>query len=370
MESLAIFSDSSLERVLLIPVSILIYMSSSSWVIVANQQLIKEVGFPFPVLLSAFGAFSSATVAHLSVYADVVSIRKETLEYATGKNWRQNVLPVALCQAATLALGNASYLYFGLGMVQMLKAGTPIFVLLTLVMLRLERPSLITAFFVSLITLGTLVTAGTTPQWDATGLCFSVGAMVTEALRVGLTQFLLKSCKFSVTEGQYILAPTVSIALLLASACIEGKDLNFQAVEKVFEYPHLFVMAAGLGTAVNYSSYWVIKTCGALTLKVVTTLRNIALVLYGAFGLGEALSESQVWGYALTLLGFVGYTYFSSPGKEAQVKPETSGKKSLRGWRPACWRGKISRPICVKIRIKHSSFMDVVVIYLAGMVTP
>lgn len=334
MESLAIFSDSSLERVLLIPVSILIYMSSSSWVIVANQQLIKEVGFPFPVLLSAFGAFSSATVAHLSVYADVVSIRKETLEYATGKNWRQNVLPVALCQAATLALGNASYLYFGLGMVQMLKAGTPIFVLLTLVMLRLERPSLITAFFVSLITLGTLVTAGTTPQWDATGLCFSVGAMVTEALRVGLTQFLLKSCKFSVTEGQYILAPTVSIALLLASACIEGKDLNFQAVEKVFEYPHLFVMAAGLGTAVNYSSYWVIKTCGALTLKVVTTLRNIALVLYGAFGLGEALSESQVWGYALTLLGFVGYTYFSSPGKEAQVKPETSGKKRLRGWRP------------------------------------
>ena len=127
MESLAIFSDSSLERVLLIPVSILIYMSSSSWVIVANQQLIKEVGFPFPVLLSAFGAFSSATVAHISVYADVVSIRKETLEYATGKNWRQNVLPVALCQAATLALGNASYLYFGLGMVQMLKAGTPIF---------------------------------------------------------------------------------------------------------------------------------------------------------------------------------------------------------------------------------------------------
>jgi len=312
MENFGIFTDSSLEQVVLIPVSVFVYMASSSWVIIANQQLINQAGFPFPVLLSAFGAIASAGVAHVSVKSEIVSIKKETLDFASGPKWFRNVLPVALCQAGTLALGNASYLYFGLGMVQMLKAGTPLFVLLTLVMLRLETPSLITTFFVSLITVGTFITAGTAPQWDPTGICLSIGAMVTEALRVGLTQFLLKSCQFSVTEGQYILSPTVSIALLVASACIEGKNLKYEVLGKVFEYPHLFLMAAGLGTAVNYSSYWVIKTCGALTLKVVTTLRNIAIVLYSAFGLGEALTATQGAGYSLTLLGFVGYTYFSA----------------------------------------------------------
>lgn len=305
-------SNAALMRALMIPTSCLVYMSSSSWVILANQQLIKEAGFPFPILLSALGTLASASTAHLSVRLNLASMRTEALSYLRGNDYLYHVVPVALCQAGTLALGNATYLHFGVGMVQMLKAGTPIFVLLTLVMLRLESPSMIRTMFVSLITVGTFITAGTTPQWNWTGLTLSLGAMITEALRVGLTQFLLRSCKFSVTEGQYVLAPTVSLALLVASLTIEGQDvLSIEALSKVIEYPHLFLFAACLGTVVNYSSYLVIKSCGALSLKVVTTLRNIALVVYGAFVLGEPVTSSQGAGYTLALVGFVGYSYYS-----------------------------------------------------------
>ncbi|CAL1126405.1 unnamed protein product [Cladocopium goreaui] len=67
------------------------------------------------------------------------------------------------------------------------------------------------------------------------------------------------------------------------------------------------------------SGYLVIKSCGALSLKVVTTLRNIALVVYGAFVLGEPVTSSQGAGYTLALVwhladlrvGFVGYSYYS-----------------------------------------------------------
>eukprot|EP00435_Cladocopium_sp_Y103_P062693 s718_g24.t1 len=76
-------------------------------------------------------------------------------------------------------------------------------------------------------------------------------------------------------------------------------------------------------------SYLVIKSCGALSLKVVTTLRNIALVVYGAFVLGEPVTSSQGAGYTLALVGFVGYSYYSGApaGKVSdyvQVSPSQS----------------------------------------------
>ena len=43
-------------------------------------------------------------------------------------------------------------------------------------------------------------------------------AEVTEAVRLVLTQFLLKNLKFGVVEGQYVLAPASAFWLFLASA--------------------------------------------------------------------------------------------------------------------------------------------------------
>ncbi|CAE7253537.1 unnamed protein product [Symbiodinium sp. CCMP2456] len=313
MSMLRTASISRVATALAIPVSCLVYMLSSSWVILANQRLITEAGFPFPILLSAFGTFASAATAHLSVLAGLTTVRKEASALMTGKSWFYSVVPVALCQASTLAFGNATYLFLGIGSTQMLKAGTPICILLVLVALRLESPSLGSCCCVCLITVGTFITAAISPEWNVGGLSCSVAAMITEALRIGLTQFLLRTCKFSVTEGQYVLAPTVSAALLSASLAMESqKLLEVDVLDKLFKYPHLFLFAAGLGTVVNYSSYMVIKSCGALSLKIVTTFRNVSLVAYGAMMLGEPIKPKHVTGYALALVGFLGYTYFGN----------------------------------------------------------
>eukprot|EP00931_Biecheleriopsis_adriatica_P067532 TRINITY_DN41651_c0_g1_i1.p1 TRINITY_DN41651_c0_g1~~TRINITY_DN41651_c0_g1_i1.p1 ORF type:complete len:347 (+),score=66.00 TRINITY_DN41651_c0_g1_i1:17-1057(+) len=322
--------DVSLVRVLLILLSCLVYISSSSWVIITNQRLIKEVGFPYPVLLSALGTMASAATAHLTSAVGLTQVRPEAASFRKGDSWLRNVVPVALCQAATLASGNAMYVHLGVGFTQMLKAGTPIFVLAVLVFMRLEPPSAAKFFFVGLITVGTLITAATTPEFSSTGLMYGVFAMVTEALRVGLTQFVLKSCKFSVTEGQYVLSPSVSLALLLAALPLELRAaLQPDALWKVAEHPYLFMMAAGLGILVNYSSYWVIKTCGALTLKVVSIVRNIALIVYSCLVLGEAVDEKQGLGYSIALVGFIGYTCLGNRATSPTSTPTGTHVKAM-----------------------------------------
>lgn len=48
-----------------------------------------------------------------------IELRKESV--VNPSFWMQRVLPVGACHAATLAFGNAQYLYMGIAMIQFLK---------------------------------------------------------------------------------------------------------------------------------------------------------------------------------------------------------------------------------------------------------
>jgi hypothetical protein len=50
----------------------------------------------------------------------------------------QNVVPVGVCQAATLALGNSVYMFLTVSFIQMLKAFTPVMVLAVGVLFQVE----------------------------------------------------------------------------------------------------------------------------------------------------------------------------------------------------------------------------------------
>lgn len=49
------------------------------------------------------------------------------------------IVPLGLCSAGTMALGNTVYLYLDVAMVEMLKSCCPVFVFLVAVSLKLER---------------------------------------------------------------------------------------------------------------------------------------------------------------------------------------------------------------------------------------
>lgn len=64
-----------------------------------------------------------------------------------------------------------------------------------------------------------------------------------------------------------------------------------------------------LGVAVNMLAYLIIKNAGSLTFKIIMTLRNIGLVVYGMIVFGELVPAKEWAGYIVTLIGFAGYNY-------------------------------------------------------------
>lgn len=59
----------------------------------------------------------------------------------------------------------------------------------------------------------------------------------------------------------------------------------------------------------NLLAFGVIKLTGSLTQKVLGTVKNVMLVLFSVFVMGEEVSWRQALGYQVSLMGFCWYQY-------------------------------------------------------------
>ena len=282
------------------------YMFIGPGLILLNKYILSSLDFPYPMFLSGLGVLVSGLVAQLIVRMGYVVLqRKEQVE---GMLWYKRVLPVGLAHAGTLAFGNIVYLFLSVGFIQMLKSFTPVIILLTGYFAKIENPNQTTILSVLIISLGTAATCTFTADANITGLLIMLMAEATEAIRLLMTQFLLQNLKFGVVEGQYVLAPASAFWLFLASAVFELNTMvEKNAFMIILRNPITFLLASGLGLAVNFLSYFVIQATSSLTMKVLGTARNVLTILLGVLFYGETVSINEGLGYSLALVGFAGY---------------------------------------------------------------
>ena len=62
-----------------------------------------------------------------------------------------------------------------------------------------------------------------------------------------------------------------------------------------------------MGLGVNYLIYLVIQATSSLTMKVLSTIRNIGIIFIGVAAYGEIVTMNQGLGYTVALIGFAGY---------------------------------------------------------------
>lgn len=298
--------------------------------ILLNKFILHNLDFPYPMFLSGLGVLFSGIVAQLIVRFGFVTLnRKEAVE---GVLWYKRVLPVGLAHAGTLAFGNTVYLLLNVGFIQMLKSFTPVIIMLTAYIARIETPNTPVVYSILVISLGTAATCSFTPQLSLIGLFVMFLAEATEAIRLVLTQFLLKNLKFGVVEGQYVLAPASAFWLFLASAIYEFPSMiKADAFSIILLNPFTFIAASSMGLGINFLSYLVIQSTSSLTMKVLGTVRNIFTILLGVLFYGEVIGLQESTGYAIALLGFAAYNAAKSGYWDKEDVPTKGETMSLVG---------------------------------------
>ena len=84
---------------------VLVFMVVGPALMILNKEILDVVQFRYPILVSCLGLVASAFFTHILRAVGMLQLQYEsTIDF---KFWLTKCLPVGMCHAATLALGNA-----------------------------------------------------------------------------------------------------------------------------------------------------------------------------------------------------------------------------------------------------------------------
>jgi hypothetical protein len=191
----------------------------------------------------------------------------------TGRVYVRAIVPIGLFFSLSLICGNLTYLYLSVAFIQMLKATTPVAVLLSSWVMGIASPNLKVLLNVSAIVVGVILASFGEIKFVWIGFIYQVGGIVFEAIRLNLVQALLSS-------AEYKMDPLVSLYYFAPiCAVMNGLVALFWEIPKV-TLPEIYHV--GLG------NFFINGLCAFLL--------NVSVVF-----LVRITRSPEIWDHALTI---------------------------------------------------------------------
>ncbi|KXZ49625.1 hypothetical protein GPECTOR_20g482 [Gonium pectorale] len=260
----------------------------------------------------------------------------------SARHYVARVLPTGFFMALTFTTGNMGYLHLTVAFVQMLKAFCPVVTMLLLFATRLESPSGRLGAAVGAIAAGVALASYGELNLSLVGLSAMLVSVVAESVRLVMTQHLLAAgggAQLHPLEGLFYISSACMAVLAAQAAATEwprlaaaGADGGGNGWGALAAHPGAFASAAGCGFAVNLLAIAVIKLASSLTLKVLGTVKDAALVSIGILFLHERVTRLQLVGYAISMAGFLAYNVIKAQqGQQGQGQQGGQGSLGAGG---------------------------------------
>ncbi|KAH7064438.1 triose-phosphate transporter family-domain-containing protein [Paraphoma chrysanthemicola] len=325
------------------------WITLSSSTIVFNKYILDTAKFHFPIFLTTWHLiFATVMTQFLARFTSVLDSRKKVP--MTGRVYLRAIVPIGLFFSLSLICGNQAYLYLSVAFIQMLKATTPVAVLLATWTLGIKEPNMKTLGNVSFIVIGVVIASMGEIQFVMIGFLFQVGGIIFEAVRLVMVERLLSSAEFKMDPlvSLYYYAP--------ACACMNGFVLLFTelpvlTMEDIYRVGGLTLFANALvAFLLNVSVVFLIGRTSSLVLTLSGVLKDILLVFASMFLFKDPVTLLQAFGYSIALGGLV---YYKLGGEKLK---EFLGQGSMK-WQEFGHTRPVLRKLMVFAAVVMSMFM-------------
>lgn len=325
------------------------WITLSSSTIVFNKYILDTAKFHFPIFLTTWHLiFATIMTQFLARFTTILDSRKKVP--MTGRVYLRAIVPIGLFFSLSLICGNQAYLYLSVAFIQMLKATTPVAVLLATWSLGIKEPNMKTLGNVSFIVIGVVIASMGEIQFVMIGFLFQVGGIIFEAVRLVMVERLLSSAEFKMDPlvSLYYYAP--------ACACMNGFVLLFTelpvlTMEDVYRVGGLTLFANALvAFLLNVSVVFLIGKTSSLVLTLSGVLKDILLVFASMFLFKDPVTLLQAFGYSIALGGLI---YYKLGGEKLK---EFLGQGSMK-WQEFGHTRPVLRKLMVFAAVVMSMFM-------------
>ena len=212
------------------------------------------------------------------------------------------IVPVSLCFAVSLVLANKSYIYLSVSYIQMLKAFTPVAVLIFSFFSGLEKTSCTELYIVTVICIGVAMTSVGETYFSWLGFTFQSLAILAESTRLVLVNLLLKNLKLDPLSSLYYIAPLCATFIGMACLIFEAGSLPFERMMTI-EFIFIMIINGLVSFTLNVAVVLLISNTSALVLTLAGIVKDIMLVLLSVLIFGSPVTLLQYVGYGVALLG-------------------------------------------------------------------
>ncbi|KAL9602694.1 MAG: hypothetical protein Q9219_001684 [cf. Caloplaca sp. 3 TL-2023] len=299
-----------------------VWITLSSSIIWFNKWILDDGGFHYPVTLTCWHlTFATIMTQLMSRTTTLLDGRKNVK--MTGKIYLRAIVPIGAFFSLSLICGNITYLYLGVAFIQMLKATTPVAVLLASWAVGTEKASMATFAKVALIVIGVVIASFGEIEFVLIGFMFQLGGIVFEALRLVMVQKLLSSAEYKMDPlvSLYYFAPVCAIMNFCVAAVVELPHIKMAELYLV-GLPTFFVNAC-VAFALNVSVVFLIGRTSSLVLTLCGVLKDILLVIAAVVFRSEPVTGLQVFGYSIALAGLI---YFKLGAETLKAKLSDAGR--------------------------------------------
>ena len=286
-----------------------VFAISGPLLIILNNHIYNNLMLQYPITISSLGVWGSLFIGHVCVKTGLWRVNQRM----TLSQWTFQIIPVALCSALTMVLGNAVYMHLSVSFTQMLKALSPAYIVLMMCLFKLRPPTSLSS--VGVICLGTAIAAFGELKFSLVGVLLQSCAEMMEATKVVLLQKMMGSDKLTPKEAIYYIYPVTGFIQLILAVVFERSIFSDASVAIILKSWYVFIAAVILGFIVNFAGSAVIQLTSGLTFKLIGIVRNNMLLLISLVILGDNTTLIQVVGYVISAIGFATYTLSELPQK-------------------------------------------------------
>ncbi|KAH7040518.1 triose-phosphate transporter family-domain-containing protein [Microdochium trichocladiopsis] len=282
------------------------WISLSSSVILFNKWILDSLDFRYPVVLTTYHlSFATVATQLLARYTKVLDGRKNVK--MTGRVYLRAIVPIGIFFSLSLICGNLTYLYLSVSFIQMLKATTPVAVLLSSWVMGIAAPNLKLLLNVSAIVIGVVIASFGEIKFVWIGFFYQLGGIIFEAIRLNLVQALLSSAEYKMDPlvSLYYFAPICAGMNGVVALIWEVPRVTMSEVYNV----GLFVFFINGLTAflLNVSVVFLIGKTSSLVMTLCGVLKDVLLVFASMMIWGHPVTGLQFFGYSIALGGMVYY---------------------------------------------------------------
>ncbi|KAJ8503477.1 hypothetical protein ONZ45_g10834 [Pleurotus djamor] len=288
---------------MIIPVWIVL----SSVVIIYNNHVYNTLNFKYPVFLVTwhltFAAIGTRVLQRTTPLLDGVRDVNMTKDM-----FIKSILPIGILFSGSLILSNTAYLYLSVSYIQMLKAFTPVAILLISWAFRISEPNRKLGLIVLAISVGVALASHGELRFNIIGFITQAAAVGFEASRLVMIQILLHGLKMDPLVSLHYYAPVCAAINLLFLPFTEGLEPFFEIARLG---PFILLTNAAVAFLLNVAAVFLVGVGSGLVLTLAGVFKDILLITGSVLIFGSQITPLQVVGYSIALAGLV---FFKTSG--------------------------------------------------------